>query len=253
MTSAGCGPRDEAGPVRNRGAVSPAPRVALVSGANRGIGRAIAEALARGGWHLSLGVRDPVGTEAPPGTEALVHPYEARDPDGAGPWVDATIDRFGRIDAVVANAGIMMAKTVIEAEDHEFDGLMEVNVKAPRRLVKAAWPALKRCGRGRVVTVVSLSGLRVASAGSGLYATSKFAALGLTHAIRQAGWADGIRATAVCPGFVATDMAAPLTDRDPAGLTQPEDVGRIVALVLDLPNTAAIAEVPINWTLEPRL
>ena len=132
------------------------------------------------------------------GTEALVHAYEARDPDGAGPWVDATIDRFGRIDAVVANAGIMMAKTVIEAEDHEFDDLMEVNVKAPRRLLKAAWPALKRCGRGRVVTVVSLSGLRVASAGSGLYATSKFAALGL-------------------------------------------------------PNTAAIAEVPVNWTLEPLL
>ncbi len=231
--------------------VSPAPRVALVSGANRG--RAVAEALAREGWHLSLGVRDADGTEAPAGTEALVHPYEARDPDGARPWVDATMHRFGRIDAVVANAGMMISKTVVEAEDHELDALLEVNLKAPRRLVKAAWPALKECGRGRVVTVVSLSGLRVASAGSGLYATSKFAALGLTHAIRQAGWADGIRATTVCPGFVATDMAAPLTDRDPAELTQPEDVGRIVALVLDLPNTAAIAEVPINWALEPRL
>ncbi len=155
---------------------------------------------------------------------------------------------------MVANAGIMIPTSVIDAEDAAFDDLLEVNVKAPRRLVKAAWDALKASGRGRVAIVASLSGLRVASASSGLYATSKFAALGLTHGIRQAGWEHGIRATAICPGFVATDMAVPLTgERDPATLTQPEDVGRTVAFVLDLPNTAAIAEVPINWNLEPRL
>lgn len=234
--------------------MSPAPRLAMVSGANRGIGRAIAEALAGCGWHLSLGVRDPGGTAPPAGTEALVHRYDARDPRGASAWVEATMGRFGRVDAVVANAGIMIHKSVIEAEDAEFDEILDVNVKAPRRLVRAAWPALRASGRGRVVTVASLSGLRVASSASGLYATSKFAALGLTHAIRQAGWADGIRATAICPGFVATDMAAPLTaGRHPADLTRPEDVGRVVAFVLDLPNTACIAEVPINWALEPRL
>ena len=71
---------------------------------------------------------------------------------------------------------------MIEAADAEFDDLLEVNVKAPRRLVKAAWEPLKACGRGRVAVVASLSGLRVASAASGLYATSKFAALGLTPA-----------------------------------------------------------------------
>lgn len=227
-------------------------RVALVSGANRGIGRAVAEALAASGWRLSLGVRDP-GTLAAPG-EALVQRYDARDPAAPAAWVAATLARFGRIDAVVANAGIMIPTSVIEAEDGEFDDLLDVNVKAPRRLVKAAWEPLKAGGRGRVAIVASLSGLRVASAGSGLYATSKFAALGLTHAIRQAGWEHGIRATAICPGFVATDMAAPLTaGRDPAALTQPAEVGRIVAFALDLPNTAAIAEIPINWALEPRL
>ncbi len=227
-------------------------RVALVSGANRGIGRAVAEALAREGWRLSLGVRDPDGATVP--ADAMLHRYDARDAAAAECWVEATLGRFGRIDAVVANAGIMIPKSVIEAEDADFDDLLEVNVKAPRRLVKAAWGALKESGRGRVCIVASLSGLRVASAGSGLYATSKFAALGLTHAIRQAGWEHGIRATAVCPGFVATDMAVPLTaGRDPSLLTQPEDVGRTVAFVLDLPNTAAIAEVPINWNLEPRL
>ena len=227
-------------------------RVALVSGANRGIGRAVAEALATAGWRLSLGVRDTAGLSAPGG--AMVQRYDARDAAAPTAWVEATLARFGRIDAVVANAGIMIPKDVIEAEDADFDDLLAVNVKAPRRLVKAAWEPLKASGRGRVAIVASLSGLRVASAGSGLYATSKFAALGLTHAIRQAGWAHGIRATAICPGFVATDMAAPLTaGQDPAALTQPGEIGRIVAFALDLPNTAAIAEIPINWALEPRL
>jgi NAD(P)-dependent dehydrogenase (short-subunit alcohol dehydrogenase family) len=229
-------------------------RVALVSGASRGIGRAIAEALARDGWRLSLGARDPDSVAVPQGSDAQVQAYEARHPDAGEAWVAAAMARFGRIDAVVANAGIMVPKSVIEAEDADFDDLLEVNVKAPRRLVKAAWEPLAASGRGRVVVVASLSGLRVASAGSGLYATSKFAAVGLVHALRQAGWARGIRATAVCPGFVATDMAAPLTQgRDPAELTQPADVARAVAFALSLPNTASVAELPINWNLEPRL
>ena len=229
-------------------------RVALVSGAGRGIGRAIAEDLAREGWHLSLGLRDPDGSPAPTGTEVQRCAYEARDPHAAAAWVEAAMARFGRIDAVVANAGIMLAKDVIAAEDSEFDDLLEVNVKAPRRLVKAAWDALAASGRGRFIVVASLSGLRVASAASGLYATSKFAAVGLVHAVRQAGWQHGIRATAICPGFVATDMAAPLTaGRNPAELTQPADVARAIAFALSLPNTASVAELPINWTLEPRL
>ena len=140
--------------------------------------------------------------------DTLVQGYDARDRDSQKAWVAATVERFGRIDAVVANAGILIPKSVIEAEDHEIDDLYEVNVKAPMRLVRAAWPWLTATGRGRVIVMVSLSGKRVASARSGLYATSKFAALGLTHAIRQAGWEQGVRATAICPGFVATDMAA---------------------------------------------
>jgi NAD(P)-dependent dehydrogenase (short-subunit alcohol dehydrogenase family) len=90
----------------------------------------------------------------------------------------------------------------------------------------------------------------VKSAKSGTYAISKFAAMALTHSIRQAGWDQGIRATAICPGYVATDMSAPLTNRPPEDITQPEDIARIVAFVLDLPNTSSITEVPINSTLE---
>ena len=231
----------------------PAGRVAMISGANRGIGAAIAQHLANNGWRLSLGVRSPAALDRPLGGETtLVRAYEARDRQSQIDWVKATVERFGRIDAVVANAAILIPKSVIEADDREIDDIYEVNVKAPMRLVRAAWPWLSQTGRGRVINVVSLSGKRVASAKSGLYATSKFAALALTHAIRQAGWDQGIRATAVCPGFVATDMAAAAPGRV-EDLTQPEEIGRIVAFALDLPNTASIAEIPINWALEPAL
>jgi len=226
-------------------------RVAMISGANRGIGAAIAGHLADLGWHLSLGLRQPERFTAPPGgPTTLACRYDAEDPASEAAWVDATVGRFGRIDAVIANAGMMIPKTVIEADDKDLDLLFQVNVRSPLRLVRAAWPWLTQSGRGRVVTLVSLSGKRVKTAGSGLYATSKFAALAMTHAIRHAGWEFGVRATAICPGFVATDMAIAVTDRNPEDMTQPSDVARLVGMVLDLPNTASVAEIPINSTLE---
>lgn len=223
-------------------------RVAMISGAGRGIGAEIATALAHAGWRLSLGARDPTRLTPPDG--ALAHRFDARDPDSERLWVEATAERFGRIDAVIANAGIMIPKSVIAADDADLDDLIQVNVKSPLRLVRAAWPHLVASGHGRVVTIASLSGKRVKSATSGLYAVSKFAALAMTHAIRHAGWDQGVRATAICPGFVATDMAAGLANRPPEAMTQPQDVARIVAFLLDLPDTASIAEIPINSTLE---
>ncbi|MFO1039342.1 MAG: SDR family NAD(P)-dependent oxidoreductase [Geminicoccaceae bacterium] len=221
-------------------------RVALVSGANRGIGAAIVQALTAAGWDVSAGVRRP----RPMDGAAHVHPYDAQDRSSEKAWVAAAVERFGRIDAIVANAGIMIPKTVIEADDEDLDALLEVNVKSPLRLIRAAWPQLVACGRGRVVTIVSLSGLRVKAPRAGLYSVSKFAAQALTHAVRQTGWDDGIRAISVCPGFVASDMSAALTDKAPEAMTQAEDLARIVAFVLDLPNTASIATLPINSALE---
>jgi NAD(P)-dependent dehydrogenase (short-subunit alcohol dehydrogenase family) len=223
----------------------------MISGANRGIGAAVAAHLADTGWRLSLGVRDPARLATPPGAgETLVCRFDARERSSERAWANATAERFGRIDAIIANAGIMIPKSVIEAEDEDLEDLFQVNVRSPLRLTRAAWPWLTQSGRGRVITIVSLSGMRVKSAKSGLYSISKFAALAMTHAIRQAGWDAGVRATAVCPGFVATDMAAGLTDRPAEDMTQPQDLARLIGVILDLPNTASVAEIPINSTLE---
>ena len=224
-------------------------RTALISGGNRGIGAAIADRLAAEGWNLSLGVRKP---EALPERFAAHHAarYDSDVPGCEAAWVESAMARFGRIDAIVNNAGIMIPKTVVEVSDAEMQAMLDINVLAPLRLVRAAWAPLAASGRGRVITVVSLSGKRVKYASSSSYSVSKFAALALALGSRHAGWDKGIRSTAICPGLVATDMAFALTDMSPGDMTPPEEVARIVGLVLDLPNTASIAEIPINCKIE---
>ncbi|QIB34619.1 SDR family NAD(P)-dependent oxidoreductase [Ancylobacter pratisalsi] len=227
-------------------------RTALISGGNRGIGAATGRALAGAGWNVSLGMRAPVRpdwADTVPGA-IHVHAYDATEPASAAAWVAAARERFGGIDAVVANAGIMVRKDVIEAEDADLEALMQVNVAAPRTLVKAAWEDLVATGRGRVIIVSSLSGKRVKSAISGLYSVSKFAATGLAHAIRHVGFEHGIRVTAVCPGFVATDMGLPLADVPASELTSPEDIARSIAFLIELPNTSSVAEFAVNCRLE---
>jgi NAD(P)-dependent dehydrogenase (short-subunit alcohol dehydrogenase family) len=172
-------------------------------------------------------------------------PYEAT----AGvesTWVQTVNETFGRIDAVIPNAGIIVAKSVIEAEDQDLDAMMEVNVKAPRRLVKAAWPSLIESGSGRVVIIASLSGKRVASTRTGLYSLSKHAVVALAHALRHEGWEHGIRCTAVCPGLVETEMGRGLVPDPSKELTHPEDIARLVSLGMDLRNSSSVSEIYIN-------
>jgi NAD(P)-dependent dehydrogenase (short-subunit alcohol dehydrogenase family) len=224
-------------------------RVAMISGANRGIGQAIARELDRAGFALSLGIRrpDPAASDA-----ALVFPYEARDRAAAAAWVDATIARFGRIDVLVNNAGISPFIGLEDGDDAGLDDLFEINVKAPFRLIRAALPHLKRAGAGRVINVASLSGKRVMGLNAG-YQMSKHAVVALTHAVRRAGWEHGIRATALCPGLVATDMVAHVSDPPREEMTDPDDLARLVATVVQLPNTAAIAELLVNCRYEHML
>ncbi|WP_226941767.1 SDR family NAD(P)-dependent oxidoreductase [Pseudooceanicola spongiae] len=156
--------------------------------------------------------------------------------------------RHGRVDAIVASAGIFTSSSIVEASEAEVDTLLEVNLRAPRRLAMASWAALKKSGRGRVIILGSLSGKRVASAGSGLYSVSKFAAIGLAHALRYEGWDHGIRATAICPGLVATDMGETAAGgaRAAEEMTQPQEVAHLVMEAIGLSNTASVPEIHIN-------
>lgn len=229
-------------------------RVAMISGASRGIGLAVARALLERGCRLSLGVRQAqsVPADLTQSGDVLVCRYEARDRQAARSWVAETIAWSGRLDILVNNAGIAPFVGVEEGTDEELDDLFEVNVKAPFRVIQAALPHLKASGRGRVVNVASLSGKRVMGLNAG-YQMSKYAVVALTHAVRRLGWEHGIRATALCPGYVDTDLTAKVTDVAREQMTSTEDLAELVATIVQLPNTAAIAELLVNCRYEHML
>ncbi len=234
-------------------------RVAMISGGSRGIGAAIANRLLDDGYRVSLGVRDVPATSsvfAGQPTERLhIDSFDAADPATAKSWVDSTLKRFGELHALVNNAGIWRQVNFAEGSDADLDDLWEVNVKAPFRLIRLAMPALRQCGTGRVVNIASTDGLRFrdndASVG---YTMSKHALVAMTHAARQFGYADGVRASALCPGAVDTDMIAGLAGVTPAaGRLAPGTVAELVATVLALPNTASVAVLPVNTRVESTL
>lgn len=222
--------------------------LALITGASRGIGAAIACEMAAAGWNLSLGLRNP--DSAPlHGPGVFTHAFDALNPASEADWVAATLGKFGRIDGLVLNAGIMVPGTVLAASSDDFDRIMAVNVKSPMRLAQLCWPALE-ASQGRVIILSSLSGKRVKSSGSGLYAMSKFAVTGLAAGLRQCGKDSGVRTTAICPSFVASDMSEAISDVPQEEMTRPQDIATLVRTVLTLPSTASISEIPISYAVE---
>lgn len=226
-----------------------AGRVVMVSGASRGIGRALVDRLVASGFHVSAGVRDARGLVG--SDRLLVQRYDAESVDSAEAWVAATVARFGALHGLVNAAGVNPKFSVTDADETALDQLWAVNVKGPLRLSRLALPHLKACGTGRLVNVASLSGKRVPNPNAG-YAMSKFAVVALTHALRREGWEAGVRATALCPGFVETDMTMSAQfPRDQ--MTKPADLAQLAEMLLLLPNTAVIAELLVNCRLEHTL
>lgn len=227
-------------------------KIMVLTGGSRGIGLAVACEAARRGWFVSLGLRDattlPEGL-SPDDAEAVNYDAEAAT---EAAWIDGVMARHGRIDAVVACAGLLDHDSIVTSDDARVKRLFEVNAHAPRRLAAAAWQPLIASGAGRIIVMASLSGKRVKSSRSGLYAFSKFAAVGLAHALRHEGWAHGIRATAICPGIVATDMGLSAANgtRAPQEMTQPADLAALTLNTIETPGTLSQAEITLNCQLD---
>ena len=232
--------------------------VAMISGANRGIGEAIAAALHADGWTLSLGAREPASLEASAaeyrtdadggGGAVSLHRYDATDPEAAERWTAETIAAHGRIDCLVNNAGVAYPDAFEDLTEDTLDEMWDVNAKGPFRLLRATLDHLRRSGEGRIVNVISMSGKRVRGTFAPGYAMSKHAAMALHHSVRHLTFPDGIRCTAVCPGYVQTDMTSGF-GVDPSIMIQADDLAQALATILRLPNTASVAELLV--TTEP--
>lgn len=227
----------------------------MISGAARGIGLATARRLNELGYRLSLGARDTAAlTDAVAewdGPEVTCHHFDAYDADSQASWVDETVAAHGQLDGLVNNAGVILPFSLTEFDDAGLDGMWEVNVKTPARLGSLAYPHLKAT-KGRIVTIASLSGRRVKNGFEPGYAMTKHAVMALTHATRQSWWDDGIRATAICPSFVETDMISEVDTGDEP-IIAPDDVAELVATALALPAHLSVAEMSLNCRREDTL
>jgi NAD(P)-dependent dehydrogenase (short-subunit alcohol dehydrogenase family) len=183
-------------------------KIALVTGATRGIGRAVAEELARRGASLVLTGRTWEALEAvarPLGAEGLV--LDVTDPGAAERAVEAAVARWGRLDVLVNNAGVWVPGSAPDCTDEDWDRIFAVNVTALFRFSRAAVRAMRGQGGGAIVNVASdwaLVGARDALS----YAASKGAVAQITRSMALDHAREGIRVNAVCPGDTDTDMLA---------------------------------------------
>ncbi len=229
-------------------------KVVMISGANRGIGRVIAEKLSEDGYRLSLGIRNPCelpdSLSSIPEKQLLCHAYDAKRKDNAETWIEATIEYYGRIDVLVNNAGILHTVGLEDDAEDLLDEMWEVNAKAPLRLTRLAFPYLRKSGSGRIIDIISMSGKRVKGNWVG-YSMSKYAALAVSHTARLQGWNDGIRVTAICPGYVKSDMTVRNAPNIEQGdMSRPQDIAQVVSTLLLLPNESSVPEVMINCVFE---
>ncbi|MGH2673232.1 MAG: SDR family oxidoreductase, partial [Actinomycetota bacterium] len=217
-------------------------KVAFVTGASRGIGAAVARALANEGVRLGLASRsgDDLGIG-----DAIARPADVRDPDALERIVTDTIEAFGGLDIVVANAGVGAYGPFLELPAEQLDEMIDVNVRGTIHTMRAALPHLLRSDAADVVTLASEAGRRGLPF-EAVYCASKFAQVGFTRSLDHELREHGIRCTNVCPGGVATDfaMGRGRTPEMPAlkGMMTSEDVAEAVLFVLTRPRNHRILE-----------
>ncbi len=192
-------------------------RVAFITGASRGIGRAVAERLARDGRHVVLVSRTPgplhelkASIEAAGGTATTVA-CDVGDSKALADAVTETARRFGRLDILVNNAGITRDGLLLRMSDEDFDDVIRVNLKSAFVTCRAAVRPMMSNRWGRIVNISSISG-RVGRASQVNYCAAKSGLIGMTKAIAKEFATKGITANVVAPGFIETDMTADLPE-----------------------------------------
>jgi len=216
-------------------------KTALVTGASRGIGRAIAEALAAQGARVACVATRVENAESTAGTcstltdGARAYGVDVADHDAVADLVKAIGAEFGGIDILVNNAGITRDQLLMRMSEDDFDRVIGVNLKGTWNFVKAAARPLMKAGSGRIINIASVVGV-TGNAGQANYAASKAGVIGLTKSAAKELSGRGVTVNAVAPGFISTDMTADIPENERAKLTGAIPLGR-----MGTPNDIAAA------------
>ncbi len=230
-------------------------RVAWVTGASRGIGRATAHALARAGAAVALGARSleqldgEVAVLTGAGCTAAAWPLDVSVVESCESFAAAAVERLGPPDILVNNAGVGKFRPVDAFLPDEFEHQFRVNVFGTFHMTRLAIPYMKQLGGGHIVNVSSLAGESAARMGCGYFA-SKAAVNAFTRCLLEDVREDEIRVTLVCPGSTDTrfnrDSHPGMHERDQSWMLRPEDVARTIVQVLAMPPDAVVSKVDVR-------
>jgi 3-oxoacyl-[acyl-carrier protein] reductase len=224
-----------------------AGKIALVTGAGRGIGRTIAMTLAKNGCEICLTARslDQLVTvqseiQALAGKANVVQADLTRDDD-----LHSLVQRCGPVDILINNAGWGKRAPVVRSRVDDWDQTFRLNLRAPMILAKEFLPAMIKKGDGAVINIGSVSG-KSGEANGAAYSASKFGLIGFTQSLYEEVREHGIKVAVILPGFVDTPMIPPVKHLDRSKMIQAEDVAQAVLYVLDAPPTACPVEITIR-------
>ncbi|KJB87204.1 3-ketoacyl-ACP reductase [Paenibacillus sp. E194] len=234
-------------------------KTALITGAGKGIGKALAESLAQEGVHLGLIARTSADLEAL--QAELTAKYDIRVAiatadvavqDDVNRAVASLTEQLGTIHIVVNNAGIAKFGKLVDMDPQEWERIIQVNLMGTYYVTRAVLPAMIEQNEGSIINISSTAGERGFATGSA-YNASKFAVMGLTEALMQEVRKHNIRVTALTPSTVNTELAvnAGLNIGDEDRMMQPEDVAELTLAALKLPQRVFVKTAGI-WTTNPQ-
>ncbi|MFC7885153.1 SDR family NAD(P)-dependent oxidoreductase [Streptomyces sp. NPDC057376] len=232
---------------------------ALVTGASRGIGRGIARRLGKAGYDLTISARE--GTRLQQAAEELsditggsVHPVAAdmTAEKDVSRLVRAHDERHGRLDVLVLGAGVGFSAPLAQTSKRRYDLQFDVNVRAAFVLVQEALPLLRKTAAGRpehgakVIALASITGL-FAEPDLAVYGATKAALISLCQSVNAEASDDGVSATAICPGYVDTDMTAWVRDRiEPRRMIRVDDIVEMALAVTKLSPCAVVPDITVT-------
>ena len=222
-------------------------KVALVTGASRGIGRTVAKGLAEQGYRVAALARTTqalaeLGQEIGDPDNFMAVECDVTNDSSVIAAVDCTTDKWDRVDVLFNNAGILRLGTLDLATD-EFDTQLQTNLRAAWFVMKTVVPHMRKQGSGQVINLASRSG-KFGFPDFGAYAASKFGLLGINEALMKELAPQGIKVTAICPSWVNTDMADQSgCSLPPVEMIQPDDILLTINWLLSLSPAACVQDV----------
>ncbi len=230
-------------------------KVAIVTGARKGIGRAIALSLAEAGANVVLASRTESELnelakkiQESGGSALAIRTDISRSADIAH-LVNSTLEQFHRIDILINNAGYGVFSKVVDAREEDLDGMWNVNLRGAFLCSKAVLPAMMKQQSGEIINIDSLAGKNTFVGGAG-YGATKWGLLAFSRTLMLEVREYNIRVVTICPGSVNTDFSD--HSRNAMTIIQPDDVGDTVLFALSMPARSNVSEIDIRPTVKPK-